>query len=428
MNILERARAVVKQLRTLAERSLWDWRRCPQCGSTWTIKNGSYRRRPWTFRGREAVRVQRHLCYQCGRSYSEESAWLVRGSWYERAVHRCAVDYWMHGRMSLRRVAEFVRSQLGRQGRWMMWHLLDEPGRQERCLLSASTVHHWLDRCGREAQRSVGGQLEGVACSGQMGTDGLWARLRGGSKRVVLALVDSVSGLLWPPVVVKDEERAVSWRRLFERAQSAGLVLDLLEGITSDGAQGLVSYLRQALRGVHQQRCIWHLWRGLGGKIAQQVGRAVADLATEEAKEARKHLRGELVGLVRAIFDAPSFSQGEQALAKLAEHTLGKSLAAYLLPLLDAALVHLLPCHQGLLRVSPEWCWRDFRQRLSRGRNHGSEQRLERAALVWAIYHNFTPAQMRHERKRHYRHPGQSPLEVAGAPPGELSYLDALGV
>jgi len=154
----------------------------------------------------------------------------------------------------------------------------------------------------------------------------------------------------------------------------------------------------------------------------------VADLATEKAKEARKHLRGELVGLLRAIFDAPSFSQGEQALAKLAEHTLGKSLTKYLLPLLDAALTHLLPCHQGLLRVSPEWCWRDFRQRLSRGRNHGSEQRLERAALLWAIYHNFTPAQMRHECKRHYRHPGQSPLEVAGAPPGELSYLDALAV
>jgi hypothetical protein len=53
---------------------------------------------------------------------------------------------------------------------------------------------------------------------------------------------------------------------------------------------------------------------------------------------------------------------------------------------------------------------------------------LERAALVWAIYHNFEPAQWRSERKRHYRHPGQSPLQVAGAPPGAITYLDALGV
>ena len=78
--------------------------------------------------------------------------------------------------------------------------------------------------------------------------------------------------------------------------------------------------------------------------------------------------------------------------------------------------------------MTPEWYWRDFRLRLSRGRNHRSDQRLERAALVWAIYHNFEPAQWRSERKRHYRHPGQSALEVAGAPPGQVSYLDALGV
>jgi len=79
----------------------------------------------------------------------------------------------------------------------------------------------------------------------------------------------------------------------------------------------------------------------------------------------------------------------------------------------------------------------DFRLRLSRGRNHGSDLRLERAALVWAIYHDFEPAQWRSERQRHYtctarkcrcRYPGQSPLQVAGAPPGKISYLAALGV
>ncbi len=76
----------------------------------------------------------------------------------------------------------------------------------------------------------------------------------------------------------------------------------------------------------------------------------------------------------------------------------------------------------------PEWCWRDFRLRLSQGRNHGPPARLERAALLWAVYRNFTPAQERSECKRHYRHPGQSPLAVAGVPPDEVSYLDALAV
>jgi len=35
---------------------------------------------------------------------------------------------------------------------------------------------------------------------------GKWARLLGGRKRVVLALVDSVTGIIFPPVVVSGEE------------------------------------------------------------------------------------------------------------------------------------------------------------------------------------------------------------------------------
>jgi hypothetical protein len=257
-----------------------------------------------------------------------------------------------------------------------------------------------------------------------MGTDGLWARLRGGGKRVVLALVDSVSGVIWPPVVAKGEESRASWRGLFDQAKRAGLDLEKVDGITSDGAKGLLSYLQAALRGVHQQRCIWHLWRNLGGKIAQGVKEATKGLTRQEGQGLRKELRG----LVRAILDAPSYEAGKEALANLARHSVGTALAQFLNPLLDAALMHLMACHQGLLRVSPEWCWRDYRMRLSRGRNHGSHQRLERASLVWAIHRNFTPAQRRSERKRHYRHPGKSPLEVAGASPGPISYLDALRI
>ena len=84
--------------------------------------------------------------------------------------------------------------------------------------------------------------------------------------------------------------------------------------------------------------------------------------------------------------------------------------------------------NQGLGRASPEWLWRDFRLRASQGRNHGAEPRLERAALLWAIYHNFEPAQDRSERKRTYRPPGQAPLTVAGLAPGNVTYLDALAV
>ena len=81
MNIIARGKAFVESLRALAGRTAWDWKRCPACSSTLTIKNGSYTRRPWFFSGRQRVRVQRHLCHACGQSYSEQSPLLVRGSW-----------------------------------------------------------------------------------------------------------------------------------------------------------------------------------------------------------------------------------------------------------------------------------------------------------------------------------------------------------
>ena len=429
MNIIERGRVFVESLRELAGRTVWDWRRCPYCGQSDTCKNGGYVRRPWAFTGRQVVRVQRHRCGRCRRSYSEQSPWLVRGSWYAREVHRMAVDHWQHVGSSLRRTAEWVRSWLGRQERWGLWRPLEErvEGR-ERCSLGASTVHRWLDRAGQVAQESVAGQLRGIASSGQMGTDGLWARLRGGGQRVVLALVDSVSGLLWPPVVEEEEERASSWGALFARAQAAGLDLQGLWAVTSDGAQGLLAYLRGTLDWVNQQRCVWHLWRSLGGAIGQAGVKAAAGLVGEAAVQAARGVRKELVALIHAIVDAPSYAQAEEALERLKRHPLGSGVVKKLQEQFDRLLVYLLDCHRGLSRVAPEWLWRDYRLRLSHGRNHGSDERWERAALVWQVYRDFTPAQRRSEHKRHYKHPGQSPLEAAGASPGEISYLDALGV
>lgn len=427
MNIIERGRAFLQSLRELASRSVWDWKRCPRCGSMLTCKWGAYDRHPWFFEGRRRVAVQRHMCHSCHHTYSEGSALLIRGSWYAREVHRCAIDHWQHLGTSLRRTAEVVRSWVGKQERYLLWRPLEPvPVEADKCHLAASTVHRWLDQAGREAQRSVAGQLEGIGSTGTVGVDGLWARLRGGAKRVVLLVVDSVSGVIWPPVVVEGEESEGSWGELFERARQAGLDLDQLRGVTSDRAKGLLAYLRRALSWVHHQCGVWHLWRNLSRELASAAAQAAEGLAEEAARQVRDHVRGELVALVRGVIDAHSYEAAEQALATLRGHPQGARIGHILNVQLDRILVHLVAYCHGLQRGAPEGCWRDFR--LSRGRNHGSDQRLERAALVWAIYHNFTPAQWRSERKRHYRHPGQSPLEVAGVPPGEISYLDALGV
>src|SRR5438046_3367252 len=105
MNIVERGRAFLQGLRALAGRTGGEWRRCPRCGETETCKWGSYQRRPWLLSGRQTVRVQRHWCHGCGRTYSEGSALLVRGGWDAREVKRSAIDHWQQGGMAMRRTA-----------------------------------------------------------------------------------------------------------------------------------------------------------------------------------------------------------------------------------------------------------------------------------------------------------------------------------
>lgn len=310
-----------------------------------------------------------------------------------------------------------------------MWRMFSEaPPEGDLCHLGASTVHRWLDGAGREARRSVPDQLEGVEFSGQVGVDGLWAKMKGKTKKVVLMLVDSVTGIRFAPVVVSGEEDAQSWGRVFRRAAVSGMPLESLHGVVSDGAKGLAGYLGLALEWANHQRCVFHIWRNLGGELARSVAEAGAGFVGDVAKKAQLQARRELVSLMHAVIDASSQVAAEAALVRLEEHRLGKPLAAALNQNLDALFAYLKEYNQGLMRVAPEFVWRDFRQRLSRGKNHRSTYRLERAALVFAVYSNFTPAQRRSERRRKYRHPGLSPLAVAGVPPDGVSYLDALSV
>lgn len=353
---------------------------------------------------------------------------MIPHSWYAREVHRQAIDQWLRTGTSLRRAVEWVRSLWGRQERWQLWQPWTAPPPEEqRWRLAASTLCRWLDRAGLRAQGALQEQMAGVPCSGQMGADGLWARLRGGGQRVVLMLSDSVSGLVWPAVVALGEQ-AEAWRELLWRAQEAGLDLLRLKGITSDGALGLKACLRREVAWVQIQRCVFHLWRQMGGELRHQAARAARSAVAGEAERVGSLVRRELEGLVRGVLDAASYAEAEAALQALLAHRCGAKLGRWLREELDSVLTHLHPECQGLSRVGPEWLWRDFRLRLSRGRNHGSAQRLERAVLLWGIYHNLTPTQRRSERKRHYKHPGLSPLEAAGHSPGDSSYLDALGI
>ncbi|GAJ17689.1 unnamed protein product, partial [marine sediment metagenome] len=142
---------------------------------------------------------------------------------------------------------------------------------------------------------------------------------------------------------------------MFQRAKEAGLDTEAIGAVTSDGAHGLLGYLRQALPWVHHQRCVWHLWRNLGRRLVRQASKATAGLVGEAARRVGKQVQKELVALIRGVLDAQSYEQGEASLAVLREHPRGARIWKLLNQQFDAALVHLMDRHRGLTRVTPEW-------------------------------------------------------------------------
>ena len=173
----------------------------------------------------------------------------------------------------------------------------------------------------------------------------------GGSKRVVLMLTDSVTGLVFPPVITKGEESASYWHQLFARTQAAGLDLEQLRGVTSDGAKGLLSYMKRGLFWVHHQRCVWHLWRNLRKPMADAAKLACEGLDKEAARLKGKEVRKDLGKLIHKVIDAASYEQAEQALELLRQHPFGAEIAHSLNLFLDAIMVYSLDYHQGLQRV-----------------------------------------------------------------------------
>ena len=43
---------------------------------------------------------------------------------------------------------------------------------------------------------------------------------------MVLLVADSVTGVIWPPIVVAGEEAADRWQKVFKRAKEARLILE----------------------------------------------------------------------------------------------------------------------------------------------------------------------------------------------------------
>ena len=78
---------------------------------------------------------------------------------------------------------------------------------------------------------------------------------------MLLALVDTVTGVIFPLVVANEEDSDRSWDRMFRRTRLAGLELDQVRGVVSDGAKVLIGYVGRVLSWVNHQRCVFHTIR-----------------------------------------------------------------------------------------------------------------------------------------------------------------------
>ena len=130
-----------------------------------------------------------------------------------------------------------------------------------------------------------GAVARGEAEHGGGGRRVMGALARRGEVGVVLAMVDTVSGLLWPPVVAAGEETQKAWEQMFQRGQKAGLAVGRLRGVAGDQGRGTpeLSSARQ-LRWVRQQRCLWHIRHNLHSKVKAAAAEAAPGLVAEAAR------------------------------------------------------------------------------------------------------------------------------------------------
>jgi hypothetical protein len=170
---------------------------------------------------------------------------------------------------------------------------------------------------------------------------------------------------------------------------------------------------------MQQRRSVWHIWRGLTGKLSRAVSRAAKELAKDVAAAVRDTVRGELVKLIRGVIDAVT---GRRLKPHWCSFWRIPTAWPWARSCRGCWSIRWPTARAWPATCVPEWYLRRFHLRVSGGSNHRFEQRLERATLLWVFYHNFESAQWRSERQRQYRHPGQGALEVAGVPPGQVSY------
>lgn len=97
---------------------------------------------------------------------------------------------------------------------------------------------------------------------------------------------------------------------------------------------------------------------------------------------------------------------------------------------LPEAMTHTIRPITNMGRTSnvAERFYRRYKQRIQPMGCFMSTDGCDRFNACWQVYINFEKSQLRTERKKKYRYPGRSPIEVTGLDLHDLNWLDIIGL
>jgi hypothetical protein len=345
---------------------------------------------------------------------------------YGREVERKALDMYFHVGASLRCVADWLRGEVapgtGRSRHWCAWQELadqDQPGAR----LSHVSVWRWEMEAGRRARRRrMQKAWAGVMqfCGG-VAADATAICIRG-KWHSVHTIIDVASRVSMQLERLADEGEDYLAGRFRVWLETWSIPWQQVRLLVTDGAGVYYGVLSRVLRQARQQRCLFHLWRNLLPDIHAYAAHA-----------------GKVAGLfvrftLKAMFAASDLEEARLCLEDV-ERTFGHipDLAGVLrtvrraLPELWGSVEAQLCLSERTNNVAERF-FRRLKQRTRRMGNFMSDEGADNFLDAWSVYVNFEPYQVRRERKRRYRYPGQSPLAIGQANVQGYCWLDALEI
>jgi len=421
MSIIESGREFVKKLLDPA-----DAQRCPYCHRRMTKRNGSYNITVRDVGGVRQERVQRYWCHLCRCTYRAPDASREARARYSRQVRRKALDLYFHVGASLRATAEWLRSEVN-QGteRALIWNplLRLKPSPEAPVRLNHTSVWRWEQEAAQrvEAQARQGGWRDLIRFSGAMVADATGVHIRGVATPLHL-ITDAVTRVGLAVCRLRIENELTVAAQFRQVLAWWGLQAEEVRVLNSDGAPYYRYVLERVLRWAKQQRSLFHLWRNITPHL-----QAFAQHAADETMQM-------LTDTIHAVWDAPSLPDAHEAFSVL--HALWSHLPS-LQPVLQIiaqslaeALLYTTRVVNGMGRTSnvAERFFRRYKQRIRRMGSFMSTAGCDAFNLLWQVYFNWQPYQLRRERKRLYQHPGLCPMQVASTDVQTLTWLDAVGL